>query len=392
MHLRSALKFVQANFIAGNAVKLISDPGVGKSSLAWVIAKWWMTYVKSKKPNARVGISLSFLATANPISFTGMPWKSTKSWVNPVTGEEVTFTVTDPAIPVWFLALDLETNEIRPASTFDSVLLVLEEWGQGSVEAKRAAAEVYYAGGTPPFYLPIGKGFGSPRLALTNSDARDGVTKEMDFIINRGVEGRVNGDYDIWHDDFADKPYQWQGREWNVMGISKLWAKRHPNVLFEAKPKVQGPWCTARSFTAQDRFVQSAMELNGGVIPLDDPWFAEGCAGHCGMPQTQSVLSFYKFQLDLPSYESIVKDPSGVEVPTKADMQMLIAYELAGKVQREDIGPVLQYIERLPRDFAITFTKSLMRRDAKSYLNTPAMSAWIARHAYLVSIIGSLTK
>jgi len=392
MHLRSAFKFVQANFMAGNAVELSSDPGVGKTDMAGHIAKWWLGYCRSKKPDARVGMSVCFIATASPISATGLMWKSNKTWTNPVTGNEVNYTVTDPAIPLWFMAVDLETGEMRPASTFDSVFLVLEEWGQGSPEAKRAFAEILRAGGTPPFYLPNNPLFGSPRLALSNFGTQAGVPKNFTFIINRRAEGRVVGDYDIWHDDFAEKPYLWQGRTWQVQGISKLWAKKNPGILFEPVPKVQGPWCTARSYTAQDRFVQMATELNNGVIPLDDPWFIEGCAGHCGTPQSQSYLSFLKFQLDLPAYEDVVMDPTGTEVPSKADMMMLMAYELAGKAQREDIGPVLQYIDRLPRDFAITFTKSLLRRDARSFLNQPTMAAWIARNAYLVSVIGSLTK
>lgn len=395
MNLRQAKKFVQANIIAGNSTILESDPGIGKTDLAGAIAKWFLQYHKNQNSEARIGMSVAFLATASPISATGLPWKSERTFINPMTSVPVTFTVTDPAIPSWYMAVDLETGEIRPASTFDHVFLVLEEWGQGSAEAKRAFAEVYYKGGTPPYYLPAG----SACLALSNMDTRDGVTKEFDFIINRGPRAKVTGDANIWHDDFADQPYEWQGKTWEMLSVSKVWALRNPAILFEPKPKVQGPWCTPRSFTAQDRFTQSMKMLNNGVIPADDPEFIEGCAGYCGMAQTQSYVSTLKFLLELPSVETIAADPMGTPVPTKGDLQMLLAYELAGRVQRDQLGAVIQYISKrdakghgMAGDMHITFVLSLMRRSAKEFLNHPAMSAWLAKNANLVVAIGSLAK
>ena len=383
MNLRDVTRQLQANMLAGNAMILKGPPGFGKTDLMTKMAAWF----KGQHPGKKIGFSCFFMATQTPIGFTGLPWKGERKYVKP-DGTENTYTVTDPAIPGWYMATCLDTGQVLPANLFDYVFLVIEEWGQGSPETKRAGAEVLRAGGTPPFYLPQG----SVRVALTNTDARDGVTKEFDFIIGRRGELTVTGDCDVWIEDFADKPYNWQGKTWQVLPVTKAWAKANPNILFEDKPKVQGPWCNPRSLTSCDRYVQMAAQINGGDIPHKDSGFVDSVAGHIGMAACVSFCSHLDFVLQLPKYEDVVADPAGTPVPSKADLQMLMAYELAGRTRNEHLAEVIQYVGRLPKDMSITFVSSLLRRDYKNLINQPAMQAWISKNAQLVSIIGSLAQ
>jgi hypothetical protein len=386
MNLRTVFKQMTANILAGNACVIKGPPGFGKTDLMGKVAMWLV----QQNPGKRVGMSCFFMATQSPIGFTGLPWKGEREW------EGKKWTVTDPAIPTWYMATDLDTGEVRPASLFDVVLLIIEEWGQGSAETKRAGAEVLRAGGTPPFYLPPG----SPRIALTNVDASDGVTKEFDFIIGRRVELEVTGDVDVWVEDFADKPYQWQGKTWEVQPVTKAWAKQNAQILFEPKPPKQGPWCNPRTVTAADRYVQVITEMNGGVTPLNDSGFVETLAGQCGMGMATSYVGHLQFQLELPSYEDVVKDPMATPVPGKADLQMLMAYTLASRCKVEHLAEVIQYMTKprqgtaagMPKDMAVTFISSLLRRDYKAIINEPAMKAWISKNASLVSIIASLSQ
>lgn len=380
MNLRTVFKHVTASIVAGNACVIKGPPGFGKTDLMSKVAHWMV----QQHPGKRVGMSCFFMATQSPIGFTGLPWKGTRTYP----GSEKEWTVTDPAIPQWFMCTDLATGDVRPGNMFDTVLLVIEEWGQGSAETKRAGAEVLRAGGTPPFYLPAG----SPRIALTNVDACDGVTKEPDFIIGRRNEFTVDGDVDVWVEDFADKPYEWQGKQWQVQPVTKAWAKQHPEILFEGKPDKQGPWCNPRTITAADRYVQVMAEWNGGQAPVNDPGFMEALSGQIGMAATTSYVGHLQFQLELPSYESVVADPKGTDVPKKGDLQMLMAYSLAGRAKKDDLAAVLTYVSRLPKDMSVTFISSLLRRDYRGIINEPPMQAWIAKNANLVSILASLSQ
>ena len=70
-----------------------------------------------------------------------------------------------------------------------------------------------------------------------------------------------------------------------------------------------------------------------------------------------------KMEGELPSLEDVVKAPGTTRLPTKADAQMLVCYKLAHLVSDATLAPVIQYIERLPADFSVTFAKALVTRD-----------------------------
>lgn len=392
MDLRAVRRQVLADIMAGNASIVKGPPGYGKTDMGLQLVAQWFQSEKTALPTGRFGYSCFFMATQTPIGFTGLPWKGEWTYKDRA-GAEVKRVVTDPAVPLWYIATCLETGERLPADCFDKVFLIIEEWGQGSPETKRAGAEVMRAGGTPPFYLPPG----SPRLAFSNVDAKDGVTKEFDFIIGRRAERHVTGDVKVWIEDFADKPYKWDGKVWSVTPFSKVWAQNNSMVLFEDKPAQQGPWCNPRSYTMADRFVQVMTTLNNGVPPAKDSAFLEGVAGYIGFPAAQKYVSDLQFTVDLPKFEDLVADPMGTPVPSKADLQMLMAYTLASRVDDSSIAQVLQYMSknskpRMPQDMCITFVSSVMRRDYKNLLNHPAMQAWISQNAQLLGVIGALAQ
>jgi hypothetical protein len=384
MNLRDAYKNAVADFEGGNAVMLVSPPGMGKSSIVPKFGQWLADFYQGQD----VGIAIVFMATSSPISFTGLPWKGEK--VVTYKGQEHRYTVTDPAIPTWYMARDIRTGEVRPANLFDKVLCVIEEWGQGDADTKRAGAELVLNGGAGNYYLPPG----SPRLCLSNNDARDGVTKEFDFFINRRGRYNIDPDVDVWIEDFADRPYTLAGRTWQVLGVTKAWAISNPLVIFEKKPDQQGEWCSPRSITAVDRYAQVCASQNNGEIPMNNSAFMEGVSGKIGMPAAQSYINHLQFTLELPSYADVVKDPAGTPLPTRPDLQLLMAYELAGRCQRPDLGPVLQYMSKpgMPKDMGVTFISALLRKDYRGIMQEPPMQAWVQANQNMVSMIAALAN
>jgi hypothetical protein len=381
MDLRTVRKHCIAEFNAGNAVILKGPPGFGKTDLSMILFEEMCKLHAGK----RCGLLTTFIATKQSVDAGGLPWKGERTF------NGKTYTVTDPAAPEWYISVASNDGTVGlPAECYDICMLVLEEWGQGEAETKRAFAEILRAGGTPPYYMPAG----SWRLALSNVDKTDGVTKEFDFIIGRRAEYEVTGDVNVWIEDFADKPYNWQGKTWQTMPVTKVFAKQHPTTLFEPKPKVQGPWCNPRSLCMWDRYTQCIMADNNGEIPFNDGDYMIGSAGKIGMPAMSQLVQFLQFRLELPQYEDICADPQGTDIPKKADLLLLMAYELAGRVVVPDLGPVIDYISRteFPKDMRITFMQALLRRDYKNMVNTPPVQNFIGKHASLVAIVSSLAQ
>lgn len=365
---------------SGQAVMWVSSSGIGKSQRGVHLAKSWCE--EGAKIGKKRGWGITFLATHTPPDLIGYTFKGEREIVVDVDAEgkpvTKTITVTDPSCPLWMIS-----TEGKPAFCYDEFFLIFDEYGQAEPDVKRAAAEISLSGGTPPWYLPAG----SRRLLLTNEGARYGVSKDFDFAIARRTRLRIAGDITplLLH---MDKPYLHNGRSWTVMGVTKAWAAANPTVPFEEEPKEQGPWCNPRQLFAADRYLQQKFAATGKQ-EVDSPAM-EVLEGTIGMAATTSLASHMSFRLQLPSYDTVIADPSGTEVPTKADLQMLMAYELASYAQVKDLGAVITYVQRLPKDMSVTFISSLLRRDYKGMVGTPAMQAWISKNAALVSIITSL--
>lgn len=382
MNLRQVKQHLLASAIAGNSVLLESKSGLGKSSLMYALFE----ALKAAEPNERWGFCCFFAATQTPPDLIGFQFKGERDFpVMLPDGTQGTkkITVTDPSVPLWFIS-----SEGLPAYMYTRVLLVIEEYGQGEADVKRACAEIFNKGGTPPWYLPNG----SIVVGCTNKGARYGVSKDFDFCIARRTVLPLDFDVDVWLEDFADKPYLHKGRQWQTMPITKAWAKRHPEIVNEDEPKEQGPWCNPRTLCSYDRYLQVMAINNNGVVPHQDPDVVQYGAGTIGMPATMSYLGDMQFRLELPSYAEIVADPVNTPVPKKADLFLLMAYELANFTQPGDLAECLTYMGRLPKDMAITYVSALLRRDYKSIINQPAMAGYIAKNAALIAIIQGLSR
>jgi hypothetical protein len=393
MNLRQAGNELLCHVRAGNAAILQSGSGLGKSDLL----NQTFRKVKALEPNVRWGYGKIFAATQTPPDIIGFQFKGEKSY-DVVTGDsdphgnpivvQKKVTITDPSVPLWMLSLPFDEDPgFKPAFMYDKFFLVIDEYGQGEADVKRAIAEIFLNGGTAPWYLPPG----SVRVAATNQGARYGVTKDFDFCIARRSLLNIVGDVDVWVSDFADKPYMHQGRQWQVMPVTKAWALAHPEILFEAEPVKQGAWCNPRTLTAFDRYLQVKAEIEGEIKP-DDPMLIEAGEGTIGMPATQSIIQHLQFRLELPSYETVCKDPAGTPVPQKADLLMLMAYELAGLTKKEHLAEVLTYVQRMPKDMAITYINATLRRDYRGLINEPPMQGYIKKNSALLAIIAGLAN
>ncbi len=382
MNIVQAKAATRQLFASGQAVLWSSKSGMGKSQVAYQLFEDIKAEGAAKGESWGCGII--FAATQTPPDLIGYQFKGEREIVVGMeNGAPVTkkISMTDPSCPLWFIS-----TEGKPAFCYDKFFLIIDEYGQGEGDVKRAIAEIFLNGGTSPWYLPKG----SVRIGLTNEGARYGVSKDFDFCIARRSRIEITPDVDalLVH---ADKTYTHQGQQWNVMPVTKAWAAANPSIVFEDEPKEQGPWCNPRQLFAADRYLQVAFAATGKQEV--DPAMMEVLAGTIGMAATTSYASHMQFLLELPSYADVIANPSDKSlVPSRADLQMLMAYQLAGHAQVADLGPLITYIQMFPKDMGVTFISALLRRDYKGMISTPPMQAWINKNAALVSIIASLSN
>src|SRR5579859_1040857 len=198
MNLEQAQKQMRYEIVAGNAVLLRGPSGLGKTSIAYAEAARYVAQQKEKGKTC--GVCIIHAAHYSPADILGVQFKGEREYglidVNgePVMkdGQQVTkkITVTDPSCPLWMMTVPFGDDPGgRPAFLYDSAFLIIDEWGQGEPDTKRALAEPLLHGTAQMWRMPEG----SPRIACTNKGSRYGVTKEWDFVIARRTELDIEG-------------------------------------------------------------------------------------------------------------------------------------------------------------------------------------------------------
>lgn len=343
---------------SGVNMELISAPGRGKSE---VISS--LPAMMTERTGNQWGYAELFLATQTPPDLIGCSFKGEMTY------EGRKLTVTDPSMPSWFVCRDG-----KPVFAYEYGILHLEEYGQGQTDVKASSAELLLKGRLGKWELP--RGFVVIASSNRTSD-RSGVTKSLDFAINRRLEIHITDDLEAL--------LKWMDNN-NVLPITKAFTYANPQiVLSEGVPDKQGPWPTPRSVVMGDRIMQARAAANGGVVPLDGNTI-ELLSGVVGSAAAAQWMATARLERDMPKYEKIIADPEGVPVPSKPDAQMLIAYHLANRVSVKDAEPVVAYIKRMPSDFSLTFIREAVRR-APKLLVTPAFQAWTMENSALLAAV-----
>ena len=358
------LEIFPALFKAGKAIQIQGAPGGGKSSIIKaLIARL------SRLMGEEVGFTMVFPANQTPNMVMGFP----------IPRDTPTGIITDYAAPLWWQCYDAVTGRLtgKKVTDFRFGVCVIEEWGQGEPEVKRAMADLLCNKQLGPWKLPDGWLV----VAISNrSTDRSGVTKEFDHIINRRCEIEVTPDV---HTAIA---YINAKGTWHPVFTSFLEA--YPDtVLRSEKPEIQAPWCTMRSLEAcNDRFVQ-LVDANGD-LPTGSV-ATELAIGDIGKAAAAQLIQHIQLGQSMPSYKDILTNPETVPVPTNPGACMLICYKLAHNVREADMDAVVKYMKRMPKEFALTFIKAATARD-NDLIMTEALGKWGIENATLLAAIQSV--
>lgn len=354
MNLKDLRQEVVDCIEAGIAVHLKSSPGIGKSDFVEQLREYL-----SKRDGFEWGLTTCFLATMTPTDMMGflVPYDMPD-------GTKGSMWTT----PAWMI-----TSEGKHINSYKRSLVFLDEYGQGDGDTKRVSAQLKLKLEVGPHRLNKGTGVIS---ASNYQGGRDGVTKDYDFCINREASFDVTNDVIGWTENYAI-PF-------GVQPLTIAFANQHPEVVFTGSaPEKQGPWCTPRSLVKADNLLKLKADRGETV---ETPATLETIAGIIGQGAAAQLFAFVKLEREMPKYETIIKDPEKCRLPSKPDAKMLVAYNLAHRVDEKDIGPVVKYMERMDKEFAVTFLNAACRRNAK-IVATPAVQKWALENSSLMAQI-----
>jgi hypothetical protein len=256
-------------------------------------------------------------------------------------------------------------------------LLIIEEYGQGGGDVKRALASLMYGKRMGEWQLPAGYDI----LILSNRpEDRSGVSKDFDFLINRRVTLKFEPTLDPLLDHF-DKI--------GVHHLVKSFTKVHPEVVLQSKvPEKQGPWFTPRTAEFLSNIFFS---LERAGRPLNGPGVLEMMAGLVGAGGAAQVSAHVKLHMQLPSPEDVKAKPTTAKVPDTPDALMIVTYMLAAHTTHKDIANVVTYMKRCPSAYGVAFMKALIRRD-DTFFTHQSVGDWIASNTDILAALADRVK
>lgn len=352
------------NIDCGITTHLSSPPGRGKSDFVEELVQ-----KLSKRDGFEWGLAKAFLGTYTPSDLLGYMVPTRLKNADGTDYLASTFTV-----PPWMITTPTpEYPQGRHINTYKRGIVFLDEFSQAEGDVKKAAAPLKLSGEIGPHKLHKGIAVIS---AGNGKKHRSGVTKDYDFVINREDQIEITDDLPSWLD--------WAACH-NVSSVAMAFAQQNPQIVFsEDVPKEQGPWTTPRSLVMADKLMLHKSKRNGGKMP-DDASTVEQIQGIMGAGAGQ-FFAFVKLDREMPKYEEIIKDPAHVKVPSKPDAMMLTCYSLAHQIKPVDAAQVITYMERLPKEFAVTFATTACRRQPQ-LVATPAFSKWAKENSGLMAAI-----
>lgn len=350
-------------YLAQKCVYLKSPPGRGKTS---VLSSAPLTLSRMLGKNiGLVVISGPLLTPADSIGYL-VPKRVTTAGndgANPSDHMESVYTD-----PFWF-----RTKEGKRIHDYDGGIILVDEMDKADVDVKKVIGEAALTGRLGPHQLPPGW---VVWMAGNRQKDRSGSTKELDHLINRRMEIDVDDDIESWN--------TWANTN-NVPPVYQAFANQNVQIVWsDGVPEKQGPWCTPRSLCEAAEYHQ--LLAGQGNLP-DDGVTMEEIAGFMGEAATAALFAFVKLEREMPAYRDIVSNPGACKVPQKPDACMLVSYNLAHRVTLEECDAVITYMDRLPKEFAVTFGKAAVAKNPK-LVTTPGFVKWIKENASLMAQIG----
>jgi hypothetical protein len=171
------------------------------------------------------------------------------------------------------------------------------------------------------------------------------------------------------------KPDATRWIEWGINnGIDPSvlgWARENPQLFqsFEDvnnpddNPYIYHPKSQRAAFVTQ-RSLESASDIVKLRDVLDDHTVTGALIGAIGERGAMDLMSFVSLANDLPSLESIKRDPHNAKVPTSAAAICMIVFRTLSIIERDWVDNWMTYLERLPSEAGGMFANGVR---AKGY-------------------------
>jgi hypothetical protein len=261
---------------------------------------------------------------------------------------------------------------------------LLDEIGKAMRPVQNALLSVINEHRIGSYHLPKG----SIVFATTNN-ATDGVGDSVQaHAINRATWVEIKKpDAEEW--------FEW-GVDNDVDPAVLAWVKEYPQCMESYtdyqrdgkkvdNPYIFDPSKPAAAFVSP-RSLYRASHIVKQRANLDEHTLKIALAGTIGRSAAADMQAFLSLADALPSFSSIVENPSKAKVPDSPIAAVILALGAVARVSHENINAWMEYIHRLPAESQFVFAHNAMRSKAKSGIvaNARGFTTWAQKNSWAI--------
>lgn len=102
-------------------------------------------------------------------------------------------------------------------------------------------------------------------------------------------------------------------------------------------------------------------------------------AGTIGEGAAREFLSFVKCYKDLPTIDQIIAGPNSVPIPEQESTLYAVSGSIAANAAPDNIAKLMQFTQRLPKEYQVRTLRDMVRRNRKLTLET-SVSKWVTEN------------
>lgn len=207
-------------------------------------------------------------------------------------------------------------------------------------------------------------------VAAGNLESSNAIVEEIGTALaSRMIHYELRVDYQPW--------IEWATNN-GIHRYITAFIQWKPEMLYKFDPKsIDDTFPCPRTWDFASRFVQQREN------DLRDPILLHNLAGTIGEGTAREFLGYCQVFGSLPSKDDLVRSPQTVPVPSDRSVIWALTSSIAYWATDHIVGPLLEYVNRLPREFQIVTLRELVRRHPKMRSNEHVTKWQIANAAEL---------
>lgn len=262
------------------------------------------------------------------------------------------------------------------------VILMLDEFGKANRAVQNACLRMLLERKIGVYTLPEGSiVFGTTNLA------QEGVGDTIqpharNRIVFVEMRKPTSDEWLEWamNADIAPELLAWVNETPHCLASFKSVTNPNDNqYIFHPKDPSRSSFVSPRSLAAGSVLVNARGSM-------DQQTLISGLAGTLGVRAAMDIQAFIHLADQLPSWDTIMKDPKRANVPEDAAARCMLAFTAIGRVSKETIETWMVYMDRLPKETQALFSMSAVKTDKRSdLLKNKTFLKWAVENNYLVS-------